>query len=395
MIDKDGKVVPSVFKEMTLDEISAVDRPAQPGATMSIMKRSTENPFAEEDDEDEEGKDRSKKTKKRAIMLTPTDGHTHTLVDETGPAARGMAGETSYTNDHTHPWVRNPDTGAFTVGMAMGHEHNILLDGGDRASAAITLEKVTDGTPEPTEASKSTSGVPTADSIGTVPNEVDMTEKNEKTVADEAVAKQLDELTKRAERAEAVSELTDAQRGIFKSLDADGQDAYLALSPDQRQAEVTKVADANAVVYTDADGAEYRKNDDPRLVALAKRADVDRVAREAAEAATAEGDLRKRAEELKHLPGDVSVRMSMLKGIDALPEAQRAPALEALKAQDLALGEAFKRAGTSAVPEQANPLDAIAKRIREATPSLSEHEAMAKALETPEGEAAYAKSLGL
>jgi len=42
------------------------------------------------------------------------------------------------------------------------------------------------------------------------------------------------------------------------------------------------------------------------------------------------------------------------------------------------------------VPDTANPLDAIAKSIRDADPKLTPEMAMVKALETPEGEAAYA-----
>lgn len=413
MIDDSGNIVPSVFSSCQIDEISAVDRPAQPSAKMSIMKRAATDEEEEESMEPEDegtkkaakpkkgepGYREPKATKKRAFLTTPTDGHTHLLSDEVGPDQRGASGGTSWEDGHSHPWIMNTDTGAITIGMVNGHTHEINMDGAAlgvvNLSPGTGLGKAAAGTPDPAKASKSSSGDSTADPVGTVPNEAIMSQKNEQTVDTDqaAVAKQLEDLTKANVRLTAVSELSDAQRGIFKSLAVEKQDEFLALTPEQRDAEVAKAAEANAIVFED-NGVEYRKSDDPRLVALAKQAKADREARVKAENLASEGDLRKRAEELKHIPGDVEVRMSILKGIDNGPEDKRQASLEALKAQDLALGEAFKRAGTSASPSEVNPLDSIAKSLREKDPSLTPEMAMAKALETPEGEAAYAKSLG-
>ena len=418
MIDPEtGEAKRSVFKEMRLDEISAVDRPAQPGATMSIMKRAAvalglakakdssadDEEALESEDEGTKGK-KPKKGKnpfaaatKRALLTTPTDGHQHLLSDEVGPDMRAGAGQTGHEKGpngdfHSHAWIIDGN-GVVQIGMSDGHTHAVLLSSQAGASAAILdlSKQATAGAPDPTDASTS-SGV-TADSVGTFINEATMSEKNDQTADNEAVAKQLLEITKRAERAEAVSELSDAQKSIFKSLDEAGQDAFLVLSPDARQAEVAKAADVNAVVEV-VDGVEYRKSDDPRLLQLAKSAAAEKALRIAGEAKNAETDLRKRAEGLVGLPGTVEVRMSILKGIDSLPAADQAPALEALQAQDAGLAEAFKRQGTSAVPSSVNELEAIAKGIRTAEPSLTPEQAMAKALSTPEGEAAYNKSLG-
>ena len=59
------------------------------------------------------------------------------------------------------------------------------------------------------------------------------------------------------------------------------------------------------------------------------------------------------------------------------------------------MAKAFESRGTSAVPSSGNELNDIAKSIRTADPSLSVEQAMAKALDTPEGAAAYSKSLGI
>jgi len=400
MIDADGNIVKSVFESMTLDEISAVDRPAQPDCVMSIMKRADGKKGEEEEEEDgKKGKGKSKNPfGKRAILTTATNGHTHTLVDESGPGARTMVGETSFIMDsdgmhHSHPWVRDPDTGNFTIGEANGHTHNTLLDHRS-LDVAISLEKAKAGVPDPTEASKSNSGDSTADSVGTVQQGTHMSKENDQTV-DEAVAKQLDELTKRAERAEKVAELNDAQRSIFSALDSVGQDDFLALPTDLRNAEVAKAAEANAVVYTDAEGTEYRKSDDQRMVSLAKRADAERDLRVKGEEIAKAADLSKRAEGFSHIVGGTVAAALILKGIDALPEADQSPALEALTKQEAAMAEAFVRKGTSEVPSgEGNELEVLAKAILTQDPTLSPEQAMAKALKTPEGEVAYSKSLG-
>ena len=310
MIDKDGKLVPSVFKEMRLDEISAVDVPAQPDATVSIMKRAYDKDGHEDDEEEEKEQ-----------------------------------------------------------------------------------YKAEDGKPEPAEASKSISG-DSADPVGNVQQDQDMTEKNDQTA--DAVVKQLEEVTKRAERAEAIAELNDAQKGIFKGLDGEAADAFLAMGPEQRDAEVAKAAEANAVVYVSkSTGREFRKSDDPALVEMAKELDEEKMERMKEKEKAKKAELEKRASELAHLPGDLEARVAPLKGIDSLPEAEQSVALEALKASDAAVSKAFERAGSSAAPVAESPLDTIAKRLRSEDPSLSPEQAMAKALQTPEGELAYAKSLGL
>jgi len=399
MKDKNGNIIKSVFESMTLDEISAVDNPAQPGALATIMKRepTKEEMEASMEAEDEgvkpgKGKKKKKKVEKRAALTTVVEGHTHLIADESYLSDL-VAGTTEYAEmdqgdehpaHHSHPWVKTDD-GRIVIGEVLGHTHEV-----DPSAIA----KVFNGTPDSDDASNSNSG-DSADPVGNVQIEDSMpTNKNEKTVDQEAVAKQLEEMKKSNERLQQIAELSDAQKGIFKSLEGEKADAFLSLTPEQREAEVAKATEADAVVYKSQDGEEFRKSDDPRMVAMAKRADEERDLRKAAEAKSQESDLRKRAEDLQHIPGDVNVRMNMLKAIDGLPEEQRTPALEALKAQDAQLGTAFERAGTSEVPSTDDPLKAIAKKISDADSSLTPEQAMSKALSTPEGEAAYAKSRG-
>ena len=83
-------------------------------------------------------------------------------------------------------------------------------------------------------------------------------------------------LQKRAERAEKALSLSTAERELFNKMDASKQDLFLSLSPEGRATELAKAADSNPVVYTDSKGRQFRKNDDNRLVELAKDADEAR-----------------------------------------------------------------------------------------------------------------------
>jgi hypothetical protein len=280
------------------------------------------------------------------------------------------------------------------------HEFQIdeisAVDKPAQAEAKVTIMKRNDevqaeeGSPEPTEASNNLSGDSSADEVGKVHSEVTMTNENE--TVEQAVAQEVEELTKRLERAEAINGLSNEQRELFKGMEAEQQDEFLALDSDTRDAEVAKAADANAVVYTDASGAEYRKNDDPRLVALAKQADEERSLRMAAEEAAAAEELAKRAAAFSHVPGNVA---SLLKAIDSLEESEREEALEALRAHDANLGKAFEAVGSSDSPKEDSVLEDIAKRISGENPSLTPEQAYAQALETPEGMEAYNRHLGL
>lgn len=141
------------------------------------------------------------------------------------------------------------------------------------------------------------------------PTEKDIMTPEEKAAFEKAAKEQLDAVTKRAERAERLAELNDAERAYLKALGAPDQDRFLALGSAERQAELVKVAAANPVVET-IDGVEYRKLDDPRLLKTAQLLKQERDLRLASEKQNREADLRKRAEELEFLPGEVKDRVA-------------------------------------------------------------------------------------
>lgn len=216
---------------------------------------------------------------------------------------------------------------------------------------------------------------------------------DEKAAIEKAAQEKLEALQKRAERAERLAELTDAQRALFAKMDQKEQDRFLTLKPEQRQSEVEKAAEKDSVVYTDLDGQSFRKSDDPRLVAMAKRADEDRKARLGAEAQSRVERLQKRAsEELKNLPGTAEDKALLLGAVETIPAEKRGAIEAILKAHNANLSKAFETLGTSNVPAAGTPegeIEAIAKRIRVENPKLSPAQAYVKALETPEGRQLY------
>lgn len=316
-----------IMKEFRIDEISAVDHPAQAPAIVTIMKRAEKELDSDDMPEDEEGlsdaeREKRSKERKRSGMKKQDD----------------------------------------------------------------------EGAPGATDSSNTSPGK-SADSVGTVHEEGNMSDTNdqtvEKAVHDEAIA----ELTKRAERAEQIANLNDAQRGVFKSLEGEEADAFLAKSDEERDAIVAKAEDSDPVVLTTLDGVEYRKSDDPRLIALAKAADEERAARLAMEAERKQERLAKRAEELGNLPGDEDARLALVKAVDGLDSDVKSKVDEILKAANSGLSKAFERNGTSQAPEGGSDaggkLDSLAKRLQADDPKLSFAKAYDLALKTDEGRQLY------
>lgn len=203
--------------------------------------------------------------------------------------------------------------------------------------------------------------------------------------------------TKRAERAEKILALPVDQRALFAKIDgAAAQDAFLAKTPAERSAEVAKAADADPIVYSAADGTTFRKSDDPRLVAMAKRADESAKALADERVARTNDLLRKRAEtEFPNLPGTVETKVALLKAVDAVEPAAKDEVLKILKASDAGLVEAMKRAGTSAAgPEAGSPeavIESLVKAHMEKNPSVTYAKAYTEVVSKGAGAEAYAK----
>lgn len=359
---------------LKIAEISGVDVPAQEGAKALIIKRHEPvgDPIVKGSKEDVH--EAREKLAKSAALTTEMEGHTHFLYTS-GSDGEWNAGTTSWHDEHSHPWVRTPD-GAIVLGEVNGHTHSIAA-----VTKAVEIED-----PE------------TAGSAGSVV-EKEAIMPNDKTKVEPTV----EDLQKQLARQTSVAELNDVQKAHFNGLkDEAAQDAFLAKSAEDRQAEVEAIAkaatDADPVVYTTSAGLELRKSAGEALIAMAKSNDA--IAKENAELKknAANEAIRKRAEtELGHLPGDVDTRMALIKSVDAIEdETQREAAMNALKAQNKAMAKAFTTAGhggqapANSATEQ---LDALAKAHAEANPGMSFAKAYDAVLETPKGAELYAQSL--
>lgn len=405
-----------VLKELRIDEISGVDVPAQEGATVLLMKRAdvegTEGAEGAEGAEGTEGAEGAESTKgegdnasetfgKAAALTGPTDGHTHLIALHGPPDGVELnGGTTSYNDGHTHPWVLS-STGAVIVGEAKGssgepHSHAVDIyskAAGKEAPVAKHIERRA-------ETLGATDLLPTEGRLADLLKSAGEGEDEEMTDAEK---KQLEELTKRAERAELLAKLSDAEKAHLDKLPEGTRDAFLAKSADDRKADLDKVAkaaqDADPVVYTTSDGIELRKSAGTAMIAIAKSNDALRKRNSELDAELMQERLEKRAEaELGHMPGTATERAAMLKAIEGIKDdSQREAALKALKASDAAMSKAFSMSGhggEAPAPGSANDeLEKLAKVHHEKHPELTFEKAYDQVLQTQQGQELYAKSV--
>ena len=334
--------------ELTIDdleEVSGVDNPAQPGALAVIFKRD----FSAEE---------------RARLADSGAA----LPDGSFPIAT----------------VEDLRNAVQAIGRASDRE---------KAIAHIRRRAVVLGASElvPESFGKNTPGDPGR------PEENEMTDKTPAEKELEAVQKRLADAEQALVIAKAIGEFSDAERALYAGMDEAGQSAFRKLTPVQRQERVRAVGESNPVVYTTLDGEAFRKNDDPRLVAIAKRADEDRKALLSERTARRAEEFKKCASaELKHMPGTEIVKVAVLRVIETIEDAEtKAGALALLKAGNDALAKSFEERGTSAGDDDSDghdKLSKIAKGLREKNPKLSEWDAYALAADqNPE---LYAEALG-
>lgn len=355
-----------IMREFSIDEISAVDRPAQAGAKMTIMKR--------------ESAPDGELVAKRAMLTTNISGHSHLVVTNWGDSNM-ISGDTSYTDRHDHPWVQNED-GSITIGAASGHTHTVIESPEeDEAGEAVQKKKPS-----------------VVNSDATIDKRVGYDiNKEDNTMTEDELKDHVIELEKSQEKYKSIIDMPAVQRAYYDGLSDHDKPAFLDKSAGEQVSIMKAASEADAVMYTADDGSEYLKSDDPRLVAMAKRGDVDRKARVDADAKVAESELQKRATaELSHLPGDLSVHTALLKAVDGIDdEKARMGAMEVLKSKDSRAAESFQTYGHVAAKGDSagngtaeQDLDALAKKYA-AEHKVTEPMAYDQVLKTKEGAALY------
>lgn len=424
-----------IMRAFKINEISVVDKPAQPGALMSIMKRHSEEPIT-----------------KGSVLTTNDEGHAHLIycLEEGG-------GTTSYSQmpgedqGHSHPYVIT-DENEIIIGDAEGHSHKVKAFGkslinktedgkqfgpGDYAHVAdvtktdtwkLRLTDTPGGKPDPrtvgaavtalsklalsnseehtavihrvTKAWLSANPDKTQDDLPAI---LKATTTKQSTKETTMTKEEMDAAIAKAEAATAkanqLAALNDVEKEHLGTLTTEAdKDAFLAKSADERKSIITKKAEGDPVVYKAADGTEYRKSAGDVIIALVKRADASDALAKSEKEKRENAELAKRAnEEFKNLPGTEAEKAALLKSLESIPdEAARKSAIAAVKAGDSAISDAYTRKGAGGGSVTESPavaqLDTMAKKYA-ADNKVDFAKAYTHVVNTPEGSKLYEESL--
>lgn len=412
-----------IIKEMTVNEVSSVDRPAQTGATAVIMKRGElpEIELAKSTFEQtlkgnllsEKVRDAFYKTFNN--LYSGKDAFRKALADELAAGGDGTKASSAFKEwfgtlvDQALGAAKALDAGEIAdLEKTFTKAANDWLDSQETVmiiktraelEAAIAKAKgegdnVTHGTV--TAIHKAASDLKAEDAL---PAEGPLA-KAKAPAEDDEDAKALKAKVARMEKRDA---LTADLRKHYDALDTDeARDAFLAKDASAQKVELEKAAGDDPVVYTTLDGYDIRKSADPALVAMAKRADEDRRSAALEKAARQNIELEKRAEtELGKLGGTMAGKKALLKAIDSIEDEDvRKSAQEVLGSATAVAdkGDIFEKRGHGAAPTieksgAEGKLDQMATDLAKSK-DISLEKAYAEVLDTSEGQKLYAETLG-
>lgn len=197
-------------------------------------------------------------------------------------------------------------------------------------------------------------------------------------------------------KAKKEADMTPEEKKKYQGMNDVDKAAWLEKSSADRQAVLRNDNDSNAIVYkSESTGLEFRKNDDSRLVIMAKAADDSAKVAKATQEKLENSELQKRADEiLKNSPGTIEERSALLKAAESISdEAVRKKAIESLKAGDAALAKAFTKAGSTGGSDGGDKgaegqLDALAKKYA-ADNKVNYYKAYDEVIKTAEGNELY------
>lgn len=346
-----------IMRRLRISEISSVDTPAQAGAKMVLMKR-----------EDPEGYAKALFNEALAELQ---------LEDKVNEALSGMWELDSALRRSIREIIEDEEEYPDTMAAIKTSLQQFVAAVETKVAGALGQlnQEIKDGEDNPTT------------------EENTMTDKSTEKI--EVTKADFDALNARVARAEAVAKMAPSERTHFDALSTDDQEAWLKKSDTDRAAVIKSIDDGNQIVYTAANGDVYRKNDDPRLVKMAREKDEDAKVAKADRERAANAEFAKRAkEELDHLPGEEIVKVAVLRAIETIPDEEtRKAATEMLHASNKDMAAAMERLGTSVGKNgEDSPtakLDALAKKYQEANAGTSYAKAYDAVLKTDEGQALY------
>ena len=383
-----------VMRAFKLNEISAVDVPAQEGARMVLMKRhdfkdtASHAVLASASANDRlKSKDDIKKDDVVDLVTSVEDGHQHGIeidVYDGKPRFYLNYAMSEGGEGHDHQLVRGED-GKITVTENAGHSHAIDETTIQTAMLNAMIGKAELETPDDPGAS--------ADNLGNQPTEDDMADKNAGDQSAELAKK--NDLIKQLQ---AVVDLSPEHRAHYDTLPVSKRDDFLTKSASEKDADIEAIEKANPVIYTAEDGTEYRKSDDARLVKMAKERDEDRKEMSKFRIDAEQEAFSKQADDLLGLvPGEKVEKVATIRAISKIEDADVRKAAFTLLEN---AGKVYKMAlSTAGVNETVSPANTgIAKAadvLKQAVSacakedSISEAQAYEKVLGTPEGQRLY------
>ncbi|RFC66456.1 hypothetical protein DYI37_03155 [Fulvimarina endophytica] len=327
----------SIIRSLTLKEISAVDRPAQVGAKMTIMKRGDPPNGAGQGGQDTGAESALFHAGVSAIAKSMMEGGAETFAD---------VYREQVTNREMWPMV---DALQTSISSILNADDLSDADRQSKVEASVSefLSAVRSKLPA-SENEVAKALLAAAGGAGSNP-----VTKGAKSMTDkptiESLQKSLDEMKKRAETFEAIAKMSDAEKAHMKDMSEDEKKAFMALSDDDRAKAVKKSAEGDETV--EYGGETISKRADPRSFAIAKAAKAEMEdLRKRADAAADEAQmerLTKRADaELGNLPGETIAKAKVLKAVAGMGEEDRATLDAMLKAGNSTLAKAFELSGT-------------------------------------------------
>ena len=223
----------------------------------------------------------------------------------------------------------------------------------------------------------------------------------------EALQKQADDQkdliikqTANIERLTKINAMDTEVKVYFEKLNETEQTEFLTKSAEVQRAEVQNAQLANAVVYKDRNGVEYHKQDDSRLIQMAKDADEQAKTIKKMQDDNADLKLQKMVDDFKFLPGDDKARRALVKSVMNIEdETEREAAMEILKSKNKNNSSAFQTHGITGdgaaetMTKAETDLDEmVQKHMKDNNTTLEK--AYDEVLQTPEGAKLYEQMEG-
>lgn len=412
-----------IIKDMTVREVSSVDRPAQSGATAVLMKRG-EVPEVElakmTFEQTLRGNMLSEQVREAFYktfnnLYSGKDAFRKALADEIAAGGDGTKASEAFKQwfgtlvDQALGAAKALDVGAIadlekTITKAASdwldtQETVMTIKTRAELEAAIAKAKgegdnVTVATV--TALHKAASELNAEDAL---PAEGPLAKMKAKAEEDEDV-KALKAKMKRMEKRDALP--ADIRKHYDTLTTDEARDTFLAKDAGAQKVELEKAAGDDPVVYTTLDGIDIRKSAGDAVVNALKSADSARreVAVEKAQRVNLE--LEKRAEtELKGLGGTMIGKKALLKALDGIEDEQvRKSAMEVLSSATEIAGKGAifeKRGSGGAAPIEKGSAETQLEKMaqdRAKEKSISFEKAYDEVLDTEDGQKLYAEMIG-